>query len=160
MKTERFTLGTVAEDADALSGTVVEYGDTSRDARRVRFAPGCFAPLGDVTLNVMHDDTRLLARTDGGGLTLTDTASALSLSAALPTTREAKDTLKLVRGAVLRGLSLECGVVSERRAPDGARFVTKARLTAVAVVDRPALPASTLAAREGATGGAGAWWWS
>ena len=52
-------------------------------------------------------------------------------------TRDADDTLALIRGGVLRGLSLEFSAVSERMEGQ-TRIVERAELRGLAVVDRPA----------------------
>ena len=88
----------------------------------------------------------MLARSGGGGLVLTDTAAALEVRAELPQTRESDDTLALVEAKVLRGFSLEF-VSLEERMEGPTRILVKARLAGLAVVDRPAYRASTIAAR-------------
>ena len=101
----------------------------------------------DILMNVQHDRGRVLARTGGGGLVLTDTSTALEVRAELPETRESStDTLALVAAGVLRGLSLEFQPLAERMEA-GVRVITRARLAGLAVVDRPAYPASKVAAR-------------
>ena len=99
-------------------------------------------------LNVQHDRGRPIART-GGGLTFDDNAERLALRAELPSTREADDTLALIRAQVLRGLSVEFLPVSERL-EGGTRVIERAKLAAVAVVDVPAYSKSEVAARMAA----------
>lgn len=65
-----------------VSGTVIRYGESSQVTPTIkeRFRPGAFGPdVGrlDVILNVMHDRARPLARSNGGGLVLTDSPEAL-----------------------------------------------------------------------------------
>ncbi len=132
-----------------LEGIAVRYGDTASLpwGVRERIEPGAFAPLGDIVLNVQHDRGRPLARTGGGGLVLEDGADALTLAAELPETREADDTLALVRNGVLRGLSVEFRALEERL-DSGIRVIERARLAAVGVVDSPAYPQSEVEARR------------
>ena len=137
-------------DGRRLTGTAVRYGDTAAlPWGRERFEAGAFAPLGDVILNAAHDRSRPLARTGGGGLDLEDGAEALAIAATLPETREADDTLTLVRAGVLRGLSVEFRAVAERLEA-GVRVIERAKLSAVAVVDTPAYPQSEIEARRAA----------
>ena len=149
MKTE-FRFCEVRREGRTLSGQGIVYGDVARvGARAERFLPGAFgADVGglDVLLNVQHDRGRVLARSGGGGLTLTDTASALEVRAELPKTRESDDTLELVEAKILRGFSLE--FVALRESMEGpTRVIASARLAGLAVVDKPAYQASTISAR-------------
>ena len=97
-------------------------------------------------MNVQHDRARPLARTGGGGLVLTDTSRALEVRAELPETRESDDTLALVDAKILRGFSLEFLALRERM-EGPTRVLVQARLVGLAVVDKPAYRASTIAAR-------------
>ena len=94
------------------------------------FLPGALgADVGglDVLLNVQHDRGRVLARTGGGGLVLTDTPAALEIVATLAETRESSDTLALVEAKILRGFSLE--FVALRESMEGpTRVIQSARL--------------------------------
>ena len=141
-------------DGRALEGTAIRYGDIARlGSVRERFEPRSVTPAADgVILNVQHDRNRPLARTgERGGLELLDSSDALRLRAALPNTREADDTLELVRRGVLRGLSVEFDIIRERW--DGMlRIVERALLSGIGVVDRPAYPQSAVHARRDATG--------
>ena len=132
-----------------LSGKGIVYGDVARIGNRAeRFLPGAFGDVSklDILLNASHDRSRPLARSDGGGLTLTDSATALDVVAELAQTRESEDTLALVEAGVLRGFSIEFVPIEERI--EGRReSLVKARLSGLAVVDRPAYGASTVSAR-------------
>ena len=133
-----------------LSGTAMRYGDTANlGPFRERFEPGAFGDLGsaDVLLNAQHQRGVPLARTGGGGLEVRDTPEALEIVATLPETRAADDVLALVRGKVLRGLSVEFRALQERMVA-GVRVIQKATLRAISVVDSPAYPGATVAARE------------
>ena len=139
----RFTSGRT------LEGTALRYGDVAEigGGLRERFEPGAFAPVGDVVLNSSHDRTTPLARTDGGGLEITDGADALRIKATLPDTTAANDTLTLVKTRVLRGLSIEFKALRERF-EDGVRVVERALLSGIAVVDVAAYANSTVEARR------------
>lgn len=138
-----------------ITGTAIRYGDEAELpwGDRERFEPGAFGNVGgaDVTLNVQHDRGRLIARTGGGGLTLSDDSNELRMEAVLPDTREANDVLTLVRGKVLRGLSIEFRPKNVRRElQDGVHIaiISKAELRGIAVVDRPAYPKSKVQPRS------------
>ena len=148
MKTE-FRFCELRREGRTLSGRGVVYGDVANiGGRPERFLPGAFGDVSklDVILNAAHDRARPLARSDGGGLTLTDTPAALEVVATLAETRESSDTLALIDAGVLRGLSLE--FVATRESMVGAtRVLAAARLVGIAVVDKPAYSASKVAAR-------------
>ena len=132
-----------------LSGKGIVYGDTARVGNRSeRFLPGAFGDVSklDILLNASHDRARPLARSDGGGLVLTDSATALDVVAELAQTRESEDILALVEAGVLRGFSIEFVPIQERM-EGPTRVLVKARLAGLAVVDRPAYRASTISAR-------------
>lgn len=138
-------------DGRGLSGVAVRYGDVAPGFSE-RFEAGAFGDdvgAADVVLNVQHVRSRPLARTGGGGLSLVDGPDALRMAVSLPVTREADDVLSLVRAGVLRGLSVEFRAIAERE-EGGVRVIERAALSGLAVVDRPAYPASTVAARAGA----------
>ena len=149
MNTE-FRFCEVRREGRILSGQGIVYGDVARvGTRSERFLPGALgADVGelDVLLNVQHDRGRVLARTGGGGLVLTDSATALEVRAELPETREASDTLALVEAGVLRGFSLEFQALRERM-EGPTRVIQAARLVGIGVVDKPAYKASSVAAR-------------
>ena len=97
-------------------------------------------------LNVQHERGRPIARTEGGGLELSDSDTELKVRADLPATREADDALELVRKKVLRGLSVEFRALKESLS-GGVRVIKKARLLGVGLVDRPAYPQSSVTTR-------------
>ena len=137
-----------AEGERQLSGVAVKYGDIAvLPFGKERFEVRAFGDLGaaDVILNTMHDRRRPLARS-GAGLTLTDGPEALEVRAQLPNTREADDVLQLVETRVYRGLSIEFAATRERMV-GGVRSIQAARLTGIAICDRPAYPASAVEAR-------------
>ena len=150
--------GKITVDGLKLSGVALPYGQAGNvQGRRhpVKIMAGAFGDVGkaDVVLNVQHDATRPLARTTGDTLTLTDAKEHLAMTADLPDTRDAQDTVALVASGVLAGLSIEADPVQSHMA-DGVEVVTRARLTGLAVVDRPAFQDTTVQVAAGA-GGAG-----
>ncbi len=139
----RFTSGRT------LEGVALSYADTAQigGGLREKFEPGAFSPVGDVVLNSAHDRTTPLARTDGGGLTISDGSDALRIRAVLPETSAANDTIALVKAGILRGLSVEFRA-TEEGFEDGVRIIEKAVLSGIAVVDSGAYPQSTVEARR------------
>ena len=133
-----------------LEGVAVRYDDVAALpwGLKERILPGAFGESvnGDVILNAQHNRERPLARTPKT-LTIVDTPQALSVRAVLPETRDADDVLRLVSAGVLSGLSIEFRVSRERMI-GGVREVSGAKLSAVAVVDRPAYPKSEVSARQ------------
>lgn len=142
-----FRFAELRAEGRILTGTAVRYGDIARipGIGPETFRPGSMV-FSDVVLNRQHDRRLALARTGGGGLTLADSPEALQVRAELPPTRESDDTLTLVRRGVLRGLSTEFRALEEHR-ENGVRVITRASLSGVAVVDRPAYHDSTVQAR-------------
>ena len=139
----RFT--EIRAEGKRLVGTVVSYGDVAVVAGQPeRFAPGSLL-CNDAILNRQHQRDRPLART-GAGLVLRDTPDGLHMEAELPSTSEANDVLTLVRSGVLRGLSAEFEVLAEHFEA-GVRVIDSANLSGLAIVDRPAYPASIVEAR-------------
>lgn len=136
-----------AEGERTLTGVAVRYGSIARlPWGEERFEAGAFDVSGaDVILNVQHARDVPLARTGGGGLELRDTPEALTIRAELPETRAADDVLTLVRGKILRGLSVEFRATDETVIA-GVRVIRAAALTGVGVVDKPAYPDSVVSA--------------
>lgn len=126
-------------DASTITGIAMKYGDTAsvRGMFNEQIAPGAFGRIGDVVLNVQHDRARPIARTDGGGLELRDSADNLFVKAAPVQTREGKDALLMVHHRVLRGFSVEF-VADEDSFEGDVRIVKRARLLGIGLVDRPA----------------------
>ena len=145
-------------DGRNVTGAALVYGDVARiPAGRETFAPGAFGdvPALDVRLNVMRDLRRLIARTGGGGLLLTDSPERLAISAHLPATKEADDALEMLRLGLLRGLSVEFNPVRESQRAD-LRTIEQASLSAVGLVDVPAYPSSVPQVRQDREGLSGA----
>ena len=151
MRERRFAAIEVRADSRELRGVVMPYGNEARlPWGREVFEPGAFGALGDIVLNVQHDRNRTIARSNGGGLVLEDSAEALTMRATLPATRDGDDALLNVRARILRGLSVEMEVSGERMEGD-LRIVTRAALHGIGLVDRPAYSAAEVAARAAVT---------
>ena len=136
-----------------ISGVVLTYGDLYETpwGYKERIMAGSFGNVGaaDVMLNKCHDRARPLCRTGGGGLVLDNSDRELRLEATLPDTNDGNDALKLIKNRVLRGLSVE--FIMEKWETDektDTRIITRAKLFAVGIVDRPAYPKSTLDPRS------------
>lgn len=131
-----------------VRGIAVKYGDVATIYGGLeRFETGAFQPMrDDITMNVQHSREKLIART-GAGLTLDDADDALRFRAELIDTQEGRDALKMVKGGLLRGASIEFLPVSER-VEDRVRVISRADLFAVSLVDSPAYPQSHIEARN------------
>lgn len=143
MKTE-FRSFEFREAADGvLEGVVIPYGQTAKiGGFTERFTAGSIQ-FGDVIANRQHDRKQPLARTGGGGLTLTDSSSELRARIELPDTADGRDVRELVKRGVLRGLSAEFRVSRDSWA-GSARTIHVATLTGLAVVDRGAYAGATV----------------
>ena len=142
--------------ARLIEGTAVRYGDIALNqfGQKERFSPRSFT-FSDVILNVQHERSRPIARTEGGGLELSDSATELSVRAELPQTREADDALELIKMKILRGLSVEFRALDETLEA-GVRVIKSAELSGIGLVDRPAYPQSGVSAVRASIPGAGA----
>ena len=133
-----------ALETGTIEGTVIPYGQpaTIGDFTE-RFIPGSIT-IGDVIANRQHDRHKPLARLDGGGLTLTDSATELRARIELPDTSDGRDVRELIKRGVLRGLSAEFR--ARRESWEGSeRTIHEADLVGLAVVDRGAYAGATVA---------------
>ena len=138
-----------------ITGTAMRYGDTAELpwGDRERFEPGAFGDVerADVVLNVQHQRGSAVARTGGGGMTLTDGPSELRMSAILANTADAKDAIEKVRSKILRGLSVEFVPVDWKKVREGnadVMVIQKAELRGIGIVDRPAYNQSRLSRED------------
>ena len=125
-----------------LAGVAMPYGSVADlgGGLRERFDPGAFGPDvegADVMANWQHAREAPLARTGGGGLTLTDGPAALRAVLVLPATAAGRDVAELASRRVLRGFSVEFRSAVDRF-EGSVRVVQRAVLTGLGVVDRPA----------------------
>ena len=75
----------------SLAGTAMRYGSiASLPFGSESVAAGAFKLAHTIVLDVNHDRTRILAR-NGAGMVLTDTPTALEMTATLPDTSLARD---------------------------------------------------------------------
>ena len=132
-----------------LIGPAIRYGEVS-PSHRERFEPGAFDLRDGRTrwLDVGHDADKVIAHTDGGGLSLRDTAEALEVSATLPRIPAADRALQAVQDGKLRGFSIEFHAEAERR-EGGLRIVSKAVLAGVGLVAHPSYTGSLAEVRAG-----------
>ena len=127
---ERLAPIEVRASGRTLTGVALRYGQRARD-RAEMFEPGAFQPLGAVSMNLQHDELRVIASTVDGSLRLHDSPTELRVEATL---REGSAELELVRRRTLRGLSVEFRSRAEHRA-NGLRVVSRAELPGLALVD-------------------------
>ena len=151
MATE-FRYAELESNGRTLAGVAITYGEVAQipGVGRETFMPSSLDLNPDgVILNRQHDRRVSLARNSpDGGLILNDSATALRVSAKLPPTRDADDTLELVKRKILQGFSLEFSVQEETRTAAEVREIVKATLHGIGVVDRPAYAGSEVQARR------------
>ena len=133
----------------AIRGTVVRYGDRASIAgvftEEVR--AGALNILDGVILNHQHDRSKPLVRL-GDGLEIRDDSASCSFRAALPNTAIANTAFELVEAGLLRGVSIEMRVRREYWSEtESHRQIHSADLVGLALVDRPAYPASSVSLR-------------
>jgi len=117
-----------------LTGLALPFETEARiGTMRERFARGSVQSSGEAILNRQHQRSIPLAR-EPETLVFEVTDSGLLMRAVLPETREADDTLALVRARVLRGLSVEF-VAHRERFLAGVRVIEAATVRGLAVVD-------------------------
>ena len=136
-------------DGRGLSGVVMPYAAVAALPWGCeRFEAGAFGDVSaiDCVLNVQHDRARPIARSQGGGLILDDSTTALTMRAELLDTRDGADAMLNVKGKILRGLSVEFMATRERMVGD-LRIVEGAELRGIGLVDRPTYDMATVAAR-------------
>ena len=141
----RFAAFEIREATDGspgiLAGIAMPYGTIADlgGGLRERFEPGAFGDVAglDVLANWQHARESPLGRTGGGGLVLSDGQDALRATLTLPNTMAGRDVATLALRGVLRGWSVEFRALSDSFR-EGIRIVTGARLTGLAIVDKPA----------------------
>ena len=155
----RFAEVEVRDAGAVVAGCAMPYGSVARimGAFDESVEAGAFR-FDDVMLNRMHVREDLIARTDGGGLSLTDTAERLSLRADIPAYRE--DIRDQVNRRILRGFSVEMRITAEDWPNPDRRIIRAADLLGIGLVDRPAYGDATAAlAKRAAHGGVEVRWY-
>ena len=134
-----------ASDGGEVEGVVMPYGREADIAGVFRESvdAGAFGTIGDVILNRMHLRAEPIARTGGGGLTLSDSAERLTLRAEIPDHMPA--IRDMVARRILRGFSVEMEVTAEDWPSPNKRIIRSAVLWNVGLVDRPAYDEATAA---------------
>ena len=156
----RFAEVEVRDAGAVVAGVAMPYETVARimGAFDESVEAGAFK-FDDVVLNRMHVREDLIARTGGGGLVLTDSASALQLRADIPAYRE--DIRDQVSRKILRGFSVEMRVTTEDWTSPDRRIIKAAELCGIGLVDRPAYGDATaeLAKRAADGGRVEVRWW-
>ena len=138
---------------NTITGIVMRYGDTSTFpwGDKERFDMEAFGDVAglDLILNVQHQRDKCIARTNGGGLTLTGSATQVDLRAELDEEdTDAANALRKVKRRILRGLSVEFRPLKVRQEGSMSKgytnIIEKAELRGIAIVDRPQYKQSTL----------------
>ena len=147
-RTERLYSGVeLRAEGRRLLGPAIRYGDVS-PSHKERFEAGAFDLSADETrwLDVGHDQTRVIAYTNGGGLELRDTPEALEIEATLPQIPLADVALAEVKAGKLKGFSIEFKAITERM-ESGLRVISSAALEGVGLVAFPSYEQSKVEAR-------------
>ena len=145
-------------DRAIVEGAAMPYGTEANIAGLFRetVEPGAFAGrMGDVIANLMHNRDEPLGRTDGGGLTLTDSTDRLRARLELPEYRA--DVADMVKRRILRGFSVEMRVTDEDWPAPDKRIIRAAELSAIGLVDRPAYGEATAAIAQRMKGSTRHW---
>ena len=143
----RFSVFEVRQEGDRaiIEGAAMPYGSKANIAGifTETVEPGAFAGrMEDVVVNYMHQREAPIARTDGGGLTLTDSAERLIARVEIPSYRA--DILDQVKRKILRGFSVEMFVKEEDWPEVDRRVIKQAQLSGLALVDSPAYSQATM----------------
>ena len=143
----RFAVFEVRQEGDRaiIEGAAMPYGAKANIAGifTETVEPGAFdGRMDDVVVNYMHQREAPIARTDGGGLTLTDSAERLTARVEIPSYRE--DILDQVTRKILRGFSVEMFVKDEAWPEVDRRVIKQAQLSGLALVDTPAYSKATM----------------
>ena len=143
----RFAVFEVRQEGDRaiVEGAAMPYGSKAVIAGifTETVEPGAFTGrMEDVVVNYMHQREAPIARTDGGGLTLTDSAERLIARVEIPSYRA--DILDQVKRKILRGFSVEMFVKEEDWPEVDRRVIKQAQLAGLALVDTPAYGAATM----------------
>ena len=143
----RFAVFEVRQEGDRaiVEGAAMPYGSKANIAGAFTetVEPGAFAGrMDDVVVNYMHQREAPIARTDGGGLTLTDSAERLTARVEIPSYRD--DIIDQVKRKILRGFSVEMFVKDEDWPAPDERVVKQAQLAGLALVDTPAYGDATM----------------
>ena len=124
----------------------MKFGDVS-PSHRERFLPGSFRMAETVHLDLFHDAEKVIAWQPGGGLVLTQDATALNLRADLPPIPAANRAIAEVRAGRATGLSVEFRSLKEWR-DGGIRVIEQAELRGVGLVKSPSYQQSQVEARR------------
>ena len=128
---------------DGLSGTVIRYGDEAERHGAVHIVEPGALRYSDVIVNLQHDRTKPVARQGTDFLQLSDSDTQFDLSLTYPPTPYGNEARALVNAGLLSGLSMEIDI-SKDRWEGNRRYIEKADLWGVGIVDRPAFPQSRL----------------
>ena len=123
-----------------LVGTLIRFGEATRDARRHVFMPGSLEwdQAEGVTLNRQHDGGAPIDR-----IRPTVDGDRIVIDHALPDTRAARDCAVEIRRGLMTGLSVEVEIHTDRRVA-GRREIDRATVHGVGLVTRPAFAGSTV----------------
>ena len=141
----RYTAELRETEIGTLRATVIRYGERANIAGFTEeFLPGSLDHK-DVVANLHHDRSKVIARTNGGGLNLLDSPESLSMELGFLPTQDAQDARTLARRGVLSGVSIEFRAIKDQW-QGNHRTIEKAELSGLALVPRPAYQGSKIEA--------------
>ena len=145
----RFERGDSYSGPGVLSGVILTYGDEAiitREGKRERFAARSVYLSPSISLNLQHDQERILIDSLGDSLRVNDTPEALRVRVELPATPLGRSAAIEVRAGSLLGFSAEFDALAEHE-DHGVRIIDRAILQRLGLVDSPAYPRSTVEIR-------------
>ena len=118
-----------------LVGTLLPFNVRAKD-RPEMFLPGSVSwPEGGLVLNRQHQRGSPIMR-----ISPTSSSTGLTVDAVIPDTTAGRDCASEVRSGLLTGMSIEFRAIQESIV-GGCRRISKAVLSAAALVDDPSYPA-------------------
>ena len=119
-----------------VKGTVLRYGESTKDYRAHIYEPDSLAILPDLSLNRMHNKSLEIVKPS-----IDEIADTISIAATLPDNQIGNQAIEDIKSGKLTGFSGEVWI-NERN----ANRISDGLLTGVALVDNPAFPSSKVEA--------------
>ena len=156
----RFERGDSYSGPGVLTGVILTYGTDeaviTREGKLERFAARSVYLSPSISLNLQHDQGRILIESLGDSLRVNDTPEALRVRVELQDTALGREAASDVRAGKLRGFSAEFDALAEHE-DRGVRIIDRAILQRLGLVDSPAYRQSTVEIRRKRTEGRRFW---
>ena len=136
------------EEAGKISGVLMKYGDVAPTYQE-RFEVGSLGDVAalDVVVNLQHSPEKLIARSHGGGLELSEIDGEIRFTLSPVNTQTGQETRELIKAGIIRGASVEFHS-AESRMENGIRVISRAELVGFGLVTRPAYKETSVSARK------------